>query len=92
MAQPVALGLWVALSYAAVVAVVFAEIGEFQQAPNEHLPAVPLLAGSLGLFLQKGCRPLPMVQQVQQALVRQVVGFGQLLGQFQSPAHGRTPE
>ena len=35
---------------------------------------------------------VPVLQQVEQVPVRQVVGICQLPGQRQGPAHGRTPE
>ena len=92
LAQAVALGLGVAPADAAVVAVVFAEVGKLNQPPDEHLAAIESLGLGLGLLPQE----LPGVgaavpQEQQQLAVLQVVAGGQSFRQLLEGAHFFTP-
>ncbi len=91
--EPVTLGLPVAFADAAVVAIVFADVGKFDQPPDKHSVAIFLQAGFLGGCPEKlGSFRVPVCKQEQQVLVRQVVGGGKLFHKDGGPAHERTPE
>ena len=92
LCKPVSAGVCVAFADAAVVAVVFAEVGKLNQPPDEHLAAIESLGLGLGLLPQE----LPGVgaavpQEQQQLAVLQVVAGGQSFRQLLEGAHFFTP-